>query len=167
MEPSIPIWYTDHMQDENKEIIKRIRALRISKKLKQKELNALANLPDNTICKIENGVRELTAAHLLSIAKALRVTTDSLLNTDDEYIFKQEVRIVQALREVQFEDLRTFLVRLEGDLYYASKNAEPERKQYLDSIVKDLIGMAKHDFRARAIMNDEVTRVRREWRKNV
>lgn len=166
MDFNLPIWQNDFMQDENKEIAVRIRAIRIAKKLKQSELDEMAGLPSTTICKIEKGNREVTANHLIQIAKALRVTVDSLLNNEEEFVFKPEVRIIQALREVAFEDYQRFIERLEGDLYYAAKQADPERKEYLDKIVRDLIGMSKQDVRARTTLTD-VKRVRKQWRNDV
>ena len=72
------------MQNENAEIAKRIRGIRLEKNITQSELDKLAGLPQNATSKIESCKRELSATDLQRISKVLGVSTDTILKNDEK-----------------------------------------------------------------------------------
>lgn len=58
-----------------------IRYCRTKREMTQAQLAGLAQLPTQAITEIENGARRVNVDDLVSIARALRVTTARLLGT--------------------------------------------------------------------------------------
>lgn len=63
----------------------KIRELRISSKLSQKELASMLGIPANTLCQWETGKREPDYEMLKKIAERFSVTTDYLLGFEEHY----------------------------------------------------------------------------------
>jgi transcriptional regulator with XRE-family HTH domain len=61
----------------------RVKELRLSLKLSQKELGERTNISQQMISKIENDDRNLTKDNLISLARFFRVSTDYLLGIGD------------------------------------------------------------------------------------
>jgi transcriptional regulator with XRE-family HTH domain len=63
----------------------RLKQLRQQAGLTQKELEALSHVPQNTISRIElESVKAISSTTLMSLARALHVSTDALLGMDAE-----------------------------------------------------------------------------------
>ena len=63
----------------------RLKAIRLENELTQAELAKNANLATSCIAMIELGKREPSANTLISLAKALNVTSDYLLGLEDDF----------------------------------------------------------------------------------
>ena len=92
------------MQNEMNNISEKIRDLRKAKSIKQSELDIAAKLPRSSISKIELGKREATASELVRIAQSLGVTLDTLVSRDNAFVYLEEIKVIEALREIPFED---------------------------------------------------------------
>ncbi len=137
------------MQDSTQHIAARIKSVRLAKGMKQSDLDERASLPMTSISKIERGQREATASELVGIAKALGVTLDTLAVGSDAFVYQEEIKIIEALREIEFEDYKRILVTLESRVYFAAKDAPMPLKGYLEELVPSLSNMAVADRRPR------------------
>lgn len=138
------------MHSDPKTISERIRSLRVARNVKQSELDEKADLPRSTISKIENSKREATASELVRIAQALGVTLDMLVAGSDSFVYQEEMKVIEALREIPFDDYRRILHTLEAQVYFASKDAAPDRKRFLEELVGALTQLSQGDRRPRS-----------------
>lgn len=138
------------MQSDPKFIADRIRSLRIARNVKQAELDEKTELPRSSISKIENGKREATASELVRIAQALGVTLDMLVTDSDSFVYQEEMKVIEALREIPFDDYRRILHTLEAQVYFAAKDTTPGRKEYLEGLVGSLTQLSQGDRRPRS-----------------
>lgn len=148
------------MQSDPQEIASRIRELRTAKNLKQSELDEAAGLPKSTISKIELLKREPTASELVRIAQALGVSLDMLVSGETAFAYIEEIKVIEALREVPFEDYRRILSQLEAQVYFAAKDAQAPLKQHLQELVGALGKLSMADRRPRSHGSD-VKRIRK------
>lgn len=142
------------MQDSTQHIATRIKSLRMAKAMKQSDLDERASLPATSISKIERAQREATASELVRIAKALGVTLDALAVGSDAFVYQEEIKIIEALREIDFEDYKRILGTLEARVYFAAKDSEMPRKEYLEELVPSLSSMTAADRRPRGRFSD-------------
>ena len=138
------------MQSDPKFIADRIRTLRIARNLKQAELDERTELPRTSISKIETGKREATASELVRIAHALGITLDMLIKGSDSFVYLDEMKVIEALREIAFADYSRILRTIEASVYFASKDAAPSRKAHLENLVGFLTQFAQEDRRPRS-----------------
>jgi transcriptional regulator with XRE-family HTH domain len=139
------------MNIEHIQIGERIRKARLAKKIKQSALDADAELPRSSISKIELGNREITTNELIRIARALGTPVDSLTGNSDGFIYREEIKIVEALREIPFEDYKRIISMLEASVYYTAKDANTNKKDSLLDLVSNLASFMKNDQRPRPI----------------
>ncbi len=150
------------MQSDPKFIADRIRSLRIARNVKQAELDEKTELPRSSISKIENGKREATASELVSIAQALGVTLDMLVTDSDSFVYQEEMKVIEALREIPFDDYRRILHTLEAQVYFAAKDTTPGRKEYLEGLVGSLTQLSQGDRRPRSHFAENKRVLRKE-----
>lgn len=150
------------MQSDPKFIADRIRSLRIAKNVKQAELDEKTELPRSSISKIENGKREATASELVRIAQALGVTLDMLVTDSDSFVYQEEMKVIEALREIPFDDYRRILHTLEAQVYFAAKDTTPGRKEYLEGLVGSLTQLSQGDRRPRSHFAENKRVLRKE-----
>ena len=150
------------MQSDPKFIADRIRSLRIAKNVKQSELDEKTELPKSSISKIENGKREATASELVRIAQALGVTLDMLVTDSDSFVYQEEMKVIEALREIPFDDYRRILHTLEAQVYFAAKDTTPGRKEYLEGLVGSLTQLSQGDRRPRSHFAENKRVLRKE-----
>ena len=137
------------MQSDSVHIAQRIRNLRMAKNLRQAELDEAARLPRSSVSKIETEKRDATAGELVRIAQALGVTLDMLVSGDNEFVYLEEIKVIEALREIPFEDYQRILRTLEAQVYFAAKDAEAPLKQHLQELVAALTNLSQADRRPR------------------
>lgn len=150
------------MQSDPKFIADRIRSLRIAKSMKQAELDEKTELPRSSISKIETGKREATASELVRIAHALGITLDMLMKGSDSFAYLDEMKIIEALREISFADYSRILRTIEASVYFASKDATPSRKAHLENLVGFLTQFAQEDRRPRSHFAENKRVLRKE-----
>jgi transcriptional regulator with XRE-family HTH domain len=150
------------MQSDPKFIADRIRSLRIARNVKQAELDEKTELPRSSISKIENGKREATASELVRIAQALGVTLDMLVTESDSFVYQEEMKVIEALREIPFDDYRRILHTLEAQVYFAAKDTTPGRKEYLEGLVGSLTQLSQGDRRPRSHFAENKRVLRKE-----
>lgn len=138
------------MQNDSIYLANRIRSIRISRGLKQSELDERAQLPMTATTKIERGLREATASELIRIAQALGMTLDMLVAGKSEFVYKEEIKMIEALREVPFEDYKRILGTIEAQVYFAAKDARPPMKEHLLELVSELTRLSQSDRRPRS-----------------
>jgi|LNFM01.1.fsa_nt_gb transcriptional regulator with XRE-family HTH domain len=138
------------MQSDPKFISDRIRSLRMARNVKQSELDEKSGLPRSTISKIENSKREATASELVRIAQALGLTLDMLVAGSDSFVYQEEMKVIEALREIPFEDYKRILHTIEAQVYFASKDTTKTRKEYLEELVGSLTQLSQGDRRPRS-----------------
>ncbi len=138
------------MQSDPKFISDRIRSLRMARNVKQSELDEKSGLPRSTISKIENSKREATASELVRIAQALGLTLDMLVAGSDSFVYQEEMKVIEALREIPFEDYKRILHTIEAQVYFASKDTTKSRKDYLEELVGSLTQLSQGDRRPRS-----------------
>lgn len=143
------------MQNDPSFISERIRSLRIAKSIKQAELDEKAELPRSSISKIETLKREATASELVRIAQALGVTLDMLVTDGDAFVYREEIKVIEALREIPFDDYKRILHTLEAQVYFSSKDAIEPRRGYLDELVGSLTQLSQSDRRPRSNFTDK------------
>jgi transcriptional regulator with XRE-family HTH domain len=71
-----------------KKIAQRLRDLRRSKNLKQDEIAKLLNIKPAAYSKIETGVNEISARHILTIKSHFNISTDWLLSGETQNDYK-------------------------------------------------------------------------------
>lgn len=150
------------MQSDPKFIADRIRSLRIAKNMKQADLDEKTELPRSSISKIENGKREATASELVRIAQALGVTLDMLVKDSDSFVYQEEMKVIEALREIPFDDYRRILHTLEAQVYFAAKDTSPGRKEFLEDLVGSLTQLSQGDRRPRSHFAENKRVLRKE-----
>lgn len=131
-------------------IASRIKAVRLSRGLKQSELDERANLSKAATTKIERGLREATASELVRIAKALGVTLDTLATGKTDFVYQEELKVVEALRAIPFEDYKRILGMVEAQVYFSAKDTDEQTKEYLLSLVTELAHLSQVDRRPRS-----------------
>lgn len=131
----------------------------MAKNLKQADLDLEAKLPRTSISKIETGKREAAASELVRIGHALGVTLDTLVSGENAFVYLEEIKVIEALREIPFEDYKRILGTVEAQVYFTSKDAKGPRKEYLHDLVQVLINLAKEDRRPRG-RYEEAKRIR-------
>lgn len=67
-----------------KNVAKKIKNLRKSKKLSQKEMAELMEISRSAYAKIENGLNEVLSKHIVKISEIFNVSTDWLLKGENE-----------------------------------------------------------------------------------
>ena len=148
------------METNRSHISERIRASRKAKRLTQAELDAAAGLPTSSISKVESKKRELTAAEFLRVSQVLAIPLDSLAGRDATHVYSEEAKVVEALREIPFEDYKRILVQIEASIHFLSKDKDPDTKAELGEMVVALNKLAKEDTRPRSRFQN-VKRVRK------
>lgn len=149
------------MEKKFKTISDRIKALRKTKKLTQAELDQMAGLPVSSISKIENGKRDATAEELIRISKSLGVSLNAFSTNEELFVYAEEVKVIEALREIPFEDYRQIIRTIESQVYFASKDSGSKHKEHLQDLVASLSAMTQADQRPRSVYAKQVTRVRK------
>jgi len=142
------------MNIEQVQIGEKIRKARLAKNIKQADLDIDAELPRSTISKIELGNREITTSELIRIARALGTPVDSLTGNNENYIYNEEIKIVEALREIPFEDYKRIISVLEASVYYTAKDVDDNKKAQLLDLVTSLASFVKNDQRPRPIQKN-------------
>jgi len=137
------------MNIEHTQIGERIRKARLAKQMKQSDLDIDAQLPSTSISKIERGSREITTSELIRIARVLGTPVDSLTGNNNGFIFSEEVKVVEALREIPFEDYKRIISMLEASVYYTAKDVDANKKDFLLDLVTSLASFVKNDQRPR------------------
>lgn len=138
------------MQNEPAYIAERIRTVRIARGLKQAEIDNLAGLPISSTSKIERNMREATASELVRIAQALGMTLDTLLSGKSAFVYQEEIKVIEALREIPFDDYKQILRTLEAQVYFSAKDAKPPLKEHLIDLVSELTRLSQSDIRPRS-----------------
>mgnify|MGYP001572462909 FL=1 len=149
------------MQNDQTYLANRIRSIRISRGLKQSELDERAELPMTATTKIERGLREATASELVRIAQALGMTLDMLVMGKSEFVYKEEIKIIEALREVPFDAYKRILETIEAQVYFAAKDARTPLKEHLLELVSELTRLSQSDRRPRSDFADR-KRIRKD-----
>jgi transcriptional regulator with XRE-family HTH domain len=142
------------MNNDNIEIGEKIRQVRLAKKIKQSDLDTDANLPRTSISKIELGNREITTPELIRIARALGTPIDSLTGDGQSFVYNEEIKIIEALREIPFEDYKRLISMLEASVYYTAKDVDESKKNQLLDLVTSLASFVKNDQRPRPIQKN-------------
>lgn len=78
-------------------VANRIAELLSKRNMTQKELSQVAEITESAISHYVKGDRVPRGVNLIKISKALGVTTDYLLNSDEEDDKENELRIVKTL----------------------------------------------------------------------
>lgn len=138
------------MQNEPTYIAERIRTIRIARGMKQAKLDKLAGLPISSTSKIERNLRESTASELVRIAQALGMTLDTLLSGKSAFVYQEEIKVIEALREIPFDDFKQILRTLEAQVYFSAKDAKPPLKEHLIDLVSELTRLSQSDTRPRS-----------------
>jgi transcriptional regulator with XRE-family HTH domain len=138
------------MQNEPADTAERIRTVRIARGLKQAEIDNLAGLPISSTSKIERNMREATASELVRIAQALGMTLDTLLSGKSAFVYQEEIKVIEALREIPFDDYKQILRTLEAQVYFSAKDAKPPLKDHLIDLVSELTRLSQSDIRPRS-----------------
>lgn len=148
------------MQDEiTKAVTQKLKALRISKAISQSEMDERAKLPRAATCKIETERREPTASELVRMARVVGVPL-GVFAQESTIVFSEEAKIVEALREIPFDDYKRILTMLETSVYYSAKDAGGEQKDRMENLVDVLNSLRLVDNRPRTQFA-EVKRVRK------
>ena len=138
------------MQDHKTFIAQKIRSLRMAKGIKQAELDSEAGLPVSSVSKIERGIREATASELIRIAQVLGVTVDTFASGKSVFVYQEEIKVIEALREIPFEDYQRIIRTIEAQVYFSSKDASSPLKEHLLNIVSELTRLSDSDSRPRS-----------------
>jgi transcriptional regulator with XRE-family HTH domain len=138
------------MKTTTQEIGTRIRKVRVAKNIRQSDLDIEAKLPRGTISKIELGYREATVVELVQIAHVLGTNIDSLISEKNMFVSDEEVKVIEALRELDFDEYQRVIRIVEGALYFTAKYDEAEKKEFKLSLVQSLARMGTNDMRPRS-----------------
>ena len=148
---------------ENLNLSEKLRSLRKARFITQSKLDEMAGLPISSTSKIEHKKREMTASELIRIAKALKVRLTAFLDREI-YICNEEIRVIQALRVIPFEDYRRLITTLESQVYFASKDMEGKKKEWMKNLVTILSKLSVEDKRPKE-ENLERQRIRHTKKK--
>ncbi len=79
-----------------------IKSLRISRRLKQRELAELSGVPVTVLSKIENNQRDPNKNHLIAISEALKVPNEMLLllTIDRSKIENEKLPFLDAILDI-------------------------------------------------------------------
>jgi len=143
----------------NKAIIQKLKAHRISRSISQSEMDERAVLPKATTCKIETERRELSASELVRMSRVLSLPLGAFTN-ESTIVYKEEAKVIEALRAIPFEDYKRILGMIETAVYYSSKDASDEHKDSLQDLVETLNQLGLSDNRPRTHLAN-VKRVRK------
>ena len=94
----------------------------------------MAELPRSTISKIEKGKREATASELIRISQSLGVNLNVFSSNDSSFVYSEEVKVIEALREIPFDDYQRLIKTLEAQVYFAAKDVGKEKKEHLQEL---------------------------------
>ena len=130
-------------------VANKIKELRMARGLKQADVDAHADLPMNSTSKIERGLRNATADELIRISKTFSVPLDAFSGESTAYVSREEVRVVEALRELSFVEYRDLLRKVEARIYFKAKDAFGKEKIELGALVSALRQMSESDLRPR------------------
>jgi transcriptional regulator with XRE-family HTH domain len=131
-------------------ISKKLKTLRMAKSITQAELDKMAELPRSTISKIENGKREATASELIRISQSLGVNLNVFSSNDSSFVYSEEVKVIEALREIPFDDYQRLIKTLEAQVYFAAKDVGKGKKEHLQELVASLSSLSSSDQRPRS-----------------
>ena len=79
---------------------------------------------------------------------------DSLTGASDSFIYREEIKVVEALREIPFEDYKRIMSMLEASVYYTAKDVDENKKGQLLDLVTTLASFMKNDQRPRPIQKN-------------
>jgi len=148
------------MQSEvNKNIARKLKGFRIAKSISQAEMDARAALPRSATCKIETEAREATAAELIRMARVVGVPLGAFAS-DTSVAFSEEVKLIEALRVIPFEDYQRILGMLETSVYYSAKDAPETQQTEMQGLVEVINQLRTTDSRPRTHLA-HVKRVRK------
>lgn len=148
------------MHDEiTKSVTQKLKALRIAKSISQSEMDERAKLPRAATCKIETDRREPTASELVRMARVVGVPLN-VFGHESTIVFSEESKIIEALREIPFEDYQRILTMIETAVYYAAKEVGGDHRAKMENLVEVMQGLRLSDQRARTQIAD-VKRVRK------
>ena len=153
------------MQNDPNYIAGRIQNLRMMRGMSQEELGKRAGISKSAISKIENARREATASEIIRIAQAVGVTLDILVNGQDNFVYQEEIKVIEALREIPFDDYRSILEEIEYKLYSRARDAQTPLKEHLDDLVASLTHLAQSDKRPRTDFAER-KRVKKEFKQS-
>ncbi len=137
-------------------IAKKLKTLRMAKSITQAELDVMAELPRSTISKIENGKREATASELIRISQSLGVNLNVFSSNDPSFVYSEEVKVIEALREIPFDDYQRLMKTLEAQVYFAAKDVSKVKKEHLQELVASLSSLSSSDQRPRSQYADRI-----------
>lgn len=116
---------------DKKDLGKKVRAIRLSKGMKAKDLARDAKISASYLSEVEKGASAISGERLLRIAKALDVSVGFLMEGDGDPS-DSDVRIPQELAAAAEQlnlPYKTILALLEGhQSLFARRSREPERK---------------------------------------
>ena len=144
------------MKNKHISIASKLKTLRKAKAITQAELDAMAKLPKSSISKIENGKREATANELIRIANSLGVNLNVFSSSDDVFVYSEEVKVIEALREIPFDDYQRLIKTLEAQVYFTSKDVAKNKKEHLQELVASLSSLSSSDQRPRSHYADRI-----------
>ncbi len=144
------------MKKKQHDLADKIKSLRKAKEITQAELDEMAQLPKSSVSKIENGKREATANELVRIAHCLGVNLNVFSSSDDAFVYAEEIKVIEALREIPFDDYQRLIKTLEAQVYFTSKDVGKEKKEYLQELVAVLSRQSSSDQRPRSNHADRV-----------
>lgn len=148
------------METNRLDISEIIKSSRKAKRLTQAELDTAAGLPTSSISKVESKKRELTATEFVRVSEVLCIPLDSLAGRDASIVYSEEAKLVEALREIPFEDYKRILLQMEASLHFLAKDKDQETKKHLTEMVFTLSKLATEDSRPRSRFQN-VKRVRK------
>ncbi len=114
-----------------KELGKKIRAIRLSKGMKAKDLAEHAKISASYLSEVEQGASAISGERLLRIAKELDVSVSFLMESDEDSP-DSDIKIPQELAAAAEQlnlPYKTILALLEGPhSLFARRSREPEQK---------------------------------------
>lgn len=144
------------MKNKHIDIASKLKVLRKAKAITQAELDVMAKLPKSSISKIENGKREATANELIRISSSLGVNLNVFSSNEDIFVYSEEVKVIEALREIPFDDYQRLIKTLEAQVYFTSKDLAKKKKEHLQELVASLSVMSSSDQRPRSHYADRI-----------
>jgi hypothetical protein len=73
-----------------------------------------------------------------------------LVTGRSEFVYQEEIRVIEALREIPFEDYKQILRTLEARVYFMAKDAQSPLKEHLRELVSELTHLSQTDRRPRS-----------------
>jgi hypothetical protein len=90
------------------------------------------------------------------------VPLDAFSDESTAYVAREEVKIVEALRELSFDEYREFLRKVEARIYFKAKDAPGKEKIALGALVSSLRKMSESDLRPRTNIAASIKERRRD-----